>query len=122
MKKFLFIFLLASGAAQAQFKFPKYESIGDTAFFRIEEEFDIALNGFQNMLNINGYAFEKRNFTPKKRIIYLVHAVDPKDENHVYFFYLLHTVKGYEAWYEYRSNQDCIIENDNLFITYEREN
>jgi len=77
MKKLLFILLLASGSAKAQWVFPTFTNIGDTSFFHI----------------------------------------DPNEESA-----LLGTRKGYEAWYEYRKNQDCIIINDELTITYEREN
>jgi hypothetical protein len=72
-------------------------------------------------LAINGYEFEKKAFTPKDQIMYVIYDVRPSDPEHVYLFYLLRTRKGYEAWYEYRKNQDCVINKEELIITYERE-
>ena len=93
-----------------------------TSFFRIEPIEETALLGFKNMLAINGYEFEKKAFTPKDQIMYVIYDVRPSDPEHVYLFYLLRTRKGYEAWYEYRKNQDCVINKEELIITYEREN
>jgi hypothetical protein len=121
MKKLLFILLLTTGSAKAQWVFPTFTNIGDTSFFRIEPIEETALLGFKNMLAINGIEFEKKAFTPKDRIMYVIYDVRPSDPEHVYFFYLLRTRKGYEAWYEYRKNQDCIINKEELIITYERE-
>ena len=122
MKKLLFILLITSGSAKAQWVFPTFTNIGDTSFFRIDPNEEIALLGFKSMLAFNGYEFEKKAFTPKDRIMYVIYDVRPSDPDHVYLFYFLRTRKGYEAWYEYRKNQDCIIINDELTITYEREN
>jgi hypothetical protein len=122
MKKLLFIFVLTCSAAQAQLLFPTFESKGDTTFYHIENDIDKALCGFKNMLYINDFKFEKKIYSPKHRIMYLVHFVDPKDSEHVYVFYLLLTHRGYESWYEYRTNMDFTIENDNLFLYYKREN
>jgi hypothetical protein len=121
MKKLLFILLLTTGSAKAQWIFPTFTNIGDTSFFRIEPIEETALLGFKNMLAINGYAFEKKAFTPKDQIMYVIYDVRPSDPEHVYLFYLLRTRKGYEAWYEYRKNQDCVINKEELIITYERE-
>ena len=122
MKKIILIFAFASQLANAQWVFPTFNSIGDTSFYRIDQNLEVALSSFKCMLNLNGYVFEKKAYTPKDRIMYVVYDVDPKDSNYVYLFYLLYTKRGYEAWYEYRSNQDCIIENDELTITYKRLN
>jgi hypothetical protein len=122
MKKLLLIFILTSSAAQAQLLFPTFESIGDTSFYHLENDPEKALCGFKNMLYINDVKFEKKYYTPKRRIMYLVHYVDPRDQEHVYVFYLLLTQRGYESWYEYRTNMDFTIENDNLFLEYKREN
>ena len=121
MKKLLFILLLTTGSAKAQWIFPTFTNIGDTSFFRIEPIEETALLGFKNMLAINGYAFEKKAFSPKDQIMYVIYDVRPSDPEHVYLFYLLRTRKGYEAWYEYRKNQDCVINKEELIITYERE-
>ncbi len=122
MKNLLFILLLTSGSAKAQWDFPTFTNIGDTSFFRIEPNEETAVLGFKNMLAINGYEFNKKAFTPKDQIMYVIYDVRASDPKHVYLFYLLRTRKGYEAWYEYRTNQDCVINNDDLIITYEREN
>ena len=122
MKKILFILLLTTGSAKAQWVFPTFTNIGDTSFFRIEPNEETALFGFKNMLAINGYEFDKKAFTPKDQIMYVIYDVRPSDPKHVYLFYLLRTRKGYEAWYEYRLNQDCVINKEELIITYEREN
>jgi hypothetical protein len=121
MKKILFILLLTTGSAKAQWVFPTFTNIGDTSFFRIEPIEETALLGFKNILAINGYEFEKKAFTPKDQIMYVIYDVRPSDPEHVYLFYLLRTRKGYEAWYEYRKNQDCVINKEELIITYERE-
>ena len=122
MKNLLFILLLTTGSAKAQWVFPTFTNIGDTSFFRIEPNEETALLGFKNMLAINGYEFEKKAFTPKDQIMYVIYDVRPSDPKHVYLFYLLRTRNGYEAWYDYRTNQDCVINKEELIITYEREN
>ena len=122
MKKLLLILVLTTSVAHAQWVFPTFNSIGDTSFYRIDQNFEVALSSFKCMLNLNGYAFEKKAYTPKDRIMYVIYQVDPKNSNRVYLFYLLYTRRGYETWYEYRSNQDCSIENDELIITYKRLN
>ena len=122
MKKLLLILVLTASTANAQWVFPTFNSIGDTSFYRIDQNFEVALSSFKCMLNLNGYAFEKKAYTPKDRIMYVIYQVDPKNSNRVYLFYLLYTRRGYETWYEYRTNQDCIIENDELTITYKRLN
>jgi hypothetical protein len=122
MKNLLFILLLTTGSAKAQLVFPTFTNIGDTSFFRIEPNEETALLGFKSMLAINGIEFEKKAFTPKDRIMYVIYDVRPSDPEHVYLYCLLRTRKGYEAWYEYRKNQDCVINNDELIITYKREN
>ena len=122
MKKFLFIILFTSGSVKAQLAFPTFTNIGDTSFYRIEAMENIALIGFKSMLALNGIQFERKAFTPKDRIMYVVYDVPPSHPEQVYFFYLIRTRKGYEAWYECRKNQDCIIIKDDLTITYKREN
>ena len=122
MKKLLLFLVLTASTAHAQWVFPTFNSIGDTSFYRIDQNLEVALSSFKCMLNLNGYAFEKRAYTPKDRIMYVIYQVDPKNSNRVYLFYLLYTRRGYETWYEYRTNQDCIIENDELTITYKRLN
>jgi hypothetical protein len=121
MKNLLFILLLTSGSAKAQWIFPTFTNIGDTSFFHIEPNEETALLGFKNMLTINGYDFDKKAYTPKDQIMYVIYDVRPSDPEHVYLFYLLRTRKGYEAWYDYRTNQDCVINKEELIITYERE-
>ena len=122
MKKFILIFTLGISTAYAQWQLPTYTSIGDTSFYRIDQKLETALTGFKNVLQINGYEFEKKEYTPKDRIMYVIYDVRPSDPEHVYLFYLLYTRKGYEAWYEYRTNKDCVIINDELTITYKRTN
>jgi hypothetical protein len=122
MKKFILVFTLAISSAHAQWKLPTFTSIGDTSLYRIDEDLESALYGFKYMLRINGYEFEKKQYTPKDRIKYVVYHVRPNDPEHVYIFYLLYTRKGYETWYEYRTNKDLEIINDELTITYKRTN
>jgi hypothetical protein len=50
MKKILFILLLTTGSAKAQWVFPTFTNIGDTSFFRIEPIEETALLGFKNNL------------------------------------------------------------------------
>ncbi len=122
MKKIILIFMLAISSAHAQWKFPAVTSIGDTSFYRIEHNLETALTGFKNVLQVNGYKFQKKEFTPKDRIKYVIYDVHQKDPEHVYLFYLIETQRGYEAWYEYRTNKDFEIFNDELTITYKRTN
>jgi hypothetical protein len=122
MKKFILIFTLGISTAYSQWHLPTYTSIGDTSFYRIDQKLETALTGFKNVLQMNGYEFHKKEYTPKDRIMYVIYDIRPSDPEHVYLFYLLYTRKGYEAWYEYRTNKDCVIINDELTITYKRTN
>jgi len=122
MKTTLFILLFCSGFAHAQWIFPTYTSIGDTSFYRIDNNLETALTGFKNVLQLNGYDFHKKEYTPKNRIMYVVYNVILSDPEHVNIFYLLRTRKGYESWFEYRTNKDFEITNDELTIFYTRTN
>ena len=121
MKKILFIFLLSVSTANAQWKFPTFTSIGDTTFYRVDDNLDIALAGFKDVLAYNYFTFDKKEFTEKHRIMYFLYYVDEKDPAHVYFLYFLKTRRGYESWFEYRTNKDWVIENDELTMTYTKE-
>jgi hypothetical protein len=122
MKLFILIFSLSISTLNAQWKFPSVTSIGDTSFYRIDHNLETALTGFKNVLQLNGYEFHKKEYTPKDRIMYVIYDIRPSDPDHVYIFYLIETQKGYEAWYEYRTNMDFVIINDELTITYKRMN
>jgi hypothetical protein len=122
MKTTLFILLFCSGLAHAQWEFPTYTSIGDTSFHRIDNNLETALTGFKNVLRLNGYDFHKKEYTTKDRIMYVMYEVRQSDPEHVYVYYFLRTRKGYESWFEYRTNKDFEITNDELTIFYTRTN
>ena len=121
MKKILFICLLSASTANAQWKFPAYTSIGDTSFYRVDADLDMALAGFKDVLFYNYFTFDKKQYEEKYRIMYFICYVDEKDPAHVNFFYLIKTRRGYESWFEYRINQDWVIENDELTMYYTKE-
>ncbi|MEY3845276.1 MAG: hypothetical protein RL293_1698 [Bacteroidota bacterium] len=54
-------------------------------------------------------------------MMYFMYYVDEQDPTHVYFFHFLKTRRGYESWFEYRVNQDWVIENDELTMYYTKE-
>lgn len=121
MKKFLLICLISASTAHAQWKFPAFTSIGDTSFYRVDVDLDMALAGFKDVLAYNYFTFDKKDYTEKSRIMYFMYYVDEQDPTHVHFFYLLKTRRGYESWFEYRVNQDWVIENDELTMYYTKE-
>ena len=122
MKKILLICLLCAGTANAQWKFPTFSSMGDTAFYRVDVDLDIALAGFKDIMTYNYFTFDKKDYTEKYRLMYFNYYVEEKDPTHVYLFYFIKTRRGYESWFEYRINKDWTIENDELIMTYKKEN
>ncbi|MFM6934471.1 MAG: hypothetical protein ACKOXP_03445 [Flavobacteriales bacterium] len=121
MKKLFLICLLYASTAQAQWKFPAFTSIGDTSFYRIDVDYELALAGFKDVLTYNYFTFDKKELTEKSRILYYMFYVEENDPNHVQFFYLIKTRRGYESWFETRVNQDWTIVNDGLTMYYTKE-
>lgn len=122
MKKLLLIFVLATSAANAQWKPDRadYEVLSDGNFYTTAHDMNTALSIALNTLEYNGAKMHTLNVNRKDVDAPLFnHFHRPDEVGHVYICYVARTKTGYVIWFRYLPESPVEFEEEYRIIQYE---
>ena len=122
MKKFLLIFLLASGSSNARWRPDRadYQILNDGNFWTTAHDMQTALSIALNTLEYNGAKMHTLDIDKKDIDLPLFNYFHRDNEaDYVYITYVTRTEDGYVIWFRYLPDKPTTFEEDFAILEYE---
>lgn len=123
MKKLLLIFVLATSAANAQWKPDRadYEVLNDGNFYTTAHDMQTALSIALNTLNYNGAKMHSLNVN-RKDIDTPLFNYFHREADRVYIVYVARTETGYVIWFRYIPDVSTDFDEEYAVLEYKTPN